>query len=144
MIKNISGKLLSHGPSVAVSMLGIVSKLLIFGKSKKLRDDKSREFFPQKLCPTFFVSFSVHHFAKTLLYSDRTIPSLSKKDNEHNLDAWLWLTCLLRMRRATRCPLEFLKFCLRVIAIHPSFISSYNFGHKVRICMKTILQFRSN
>lgn len=45
-----------------------------------------------------------------------------------------------RVRRDTRVPLGILKSK----SCSETFFSSYNFGHKVRICIKTILQIRAN
>jgi len=64
-------------------------------------------------------------------------------------NARLLMTCPFRTRGLTSFSftgfsLRILNFCPRIITIDQTFICNWNFGHEVRICMKTILQFRSN
>lgn len=55
----------------------------------------------------------------------------------------IWLMCLFRARKATHFHCK-LNFYFRIISIHLTFISSYNFGHEVQICIKMILHFCAN
>lgn len=68
--------------------------------------------------------------------SDCTTSSVLNKHNEHDLNLWLWLGCLLRVRRTTCFPSGALHFHCMVIFLHPTIISCYNLGHAVGICIK--------
>jgi len=72
--------------------------------------------------------------------SSWAMPWMSRKD-QHGLDIAANLTSFLRPRRMWRLTLRWLLLSLRVMTIHPCFITVYDIGDKVGVVSGLLFQF---